>query len=106
VRRRVVTVALLSAPALLAFVAGTHAQCVEPEGPVHEARGRIVGFVPTGGMLRIAHDEIPGVMAAMTMIFAPCPSVDVRGLAVGDAVRFRFTRGPGGRFLLLSLSRA
>lgn len=84
---------------------GARAQCAEPSGDVHEARGRIVGFVPNGGLLRIAHEEIPGVMGAMTMAFAPCPSVDTTGLAVGDEVRFRFTRGPGGRFLLLSLER-
>ena len=80
------------------------AQCVEPE-EVHEVRGRIVGFVPNGGLVRIAHEAVPGLMSAMTMAFAPCPSVDTTTLSVGDEVRFRFTRGPGGNFLLLSLVR-
>lgn len=93
---------------LLGFVGqprSARAQCVEPEGAVHEARGRVVGFVPQGGLVRIAHEEVPGVMGAMTMAFAPCPSVDITGLSVGDAVRFRFTRGPGGGLLVLSLER-
>jgi Cu/Ag efflux protein CusF len=81
------------------------AQCREPEGPAYDTRGRIVAFEPNGGELRIAHEAIPGYMRAMTMLFAPCPTVDVADLSVGDVVAFRFTRGPGGRFLILSLER-
>jgi len=99
--RRVFVGALL---AVVGASARVSAQCVEPD-EVHEVRGRVVGFVPNGGLVRIAHEAVPGVMSAMTMAFAPCPSVDTRTLSVGDEVRFRFTRGPGGNFLLLSLVR-
>ncbi len=99
-----------------AFVAGAaalvvcghadlRAQCRDSEGSGHDARGQIVAFAADGASMRIAHEAIPGYMRAMTMSFAPCPSVETRGLAVGDRVAFRFTRGEGGHFLILSLRR-
>jgi Cu/Ag efflux protein CusF len=99
--RRAVLAALLASAASRGRAA---AQCVGPE-EVHEGHGRVVGFVANGGLVRIAHDAVPGVMGAMTMAFAPCPSVDTTALVVGDEVRFRFTRGPGGGHLLLWLVR-
>ncbi|MBX7190614.1 MAG: copper-binding protein [Sandaracinaceae bacterium] len=96
-------------PLVLALCLGSPrallAQCHEPEEPVHATRGRVVAF-ERNGLVRIAHEAIPGVMAAMTMVFAPCPAVDLTGVAVGDTISFRFTRGPGGRFLLLALEPA
>lgn len=72
---------------------------------MHATRGRVVSFEPNG-LVRIAHEAIPGVMRAMTMVFAPCPAVDLTAVSVGDTVTFRFTRGPAGRFLILALERA
>lgn len=99
-----------------AFVAGAaalvacgpsdlRAQCRDDADGVHDARGRILAFAHDGGSIRIAHEEIPGYMRAMTMSFSPCPSVETRGLAVGDRIAFRFSRGEGGHFLILSLRR-
>lgn len=96
---------LAGAAALAACGPGQlRAQCVEG-GPAYDTRGQIVAFAADRTTMRIAHEEIPGYMRAMTMAFAPCPSVDVAGLAVGDRVAFRFTRGEGGHFLILSLRR-
>lgn len=97
---------LAAAGALVACGPGTlEASCHEESGPAYDTRGRIVSLSADRSTLRIAHEEIPGYMRAMTMAFTPCPSVDTEGLAVGDRIEFRFTRGEGGHFLVLSLRR-
>ena len=59
-------------------------------------KGRIVAVDPVNKYVTIDHEEIPGLMAAMTM---PFPVEDVRimeGLAEGDAVEFVLERRPQG----------
>jgi protein SCO1/2 len=46
-----------------------------------------------GGRVMVAHEEIPGYMAAMTMPFQLGPDAPVM-LAAGDRVRFTLTVGP------------
>ncbi len=50
------------------------------------------------GDLLIAHDEIPGYMAAMTMAFTPSSPKEAAGVKVNDRVRFRL-RVKGTEFL-------
>jgi Cu/Ag efflux protein CusF len=102
VRRR----SFLAVAAALAACGPTElrAQCVDG-GPAYDTRGQIVSIGADRTTLRIAHEEIPGYMRAMTMAFTACPSVDTTGLAAGDRIAFRFTRGEGGHFLVLSLQR-
>ena len=58
---------------------------------VFHAEGRIASFGPDRAYVNIAHEDIPGFMAAMTMSFRPRQSAQVEGLRVGQRVAFRFT---------------
>jgi protein SCO1/2 len=74
--------------ALAAALVLTAAAC----GPErYEAKGRIVEVRADLGQVMIDHEDIPGLMPAMTMNFDVDPEI-VAGLAPGDAVRFRLTR--------------
>ena len=56
-----------------------------------EAKGKIVEVRADLGQVMIDHEDIPGLMPAMTMNFDVDPEI-LAGLAPGDAVRFRLTR--------------
>ncbi len=56
---------------------------------VFEVRGQILSLEPDGQTVRIAHEEIPGFMPAMEMPFTVKEPSALRGLAAGDAVKFR-----------------
>ncbi|HEY8549583.1 MAG TPA: SCO family protein [Vicinamibacterales bacterium] len=51
---------------------------------------------PAGGEVQIAHEEIPGYMAAMTMPFRLADARDGERLAVGDRLRFTLRVGAQG----------
>jgi protein SCO1 len=57
----------------------------------YEAKGRIVDVRADLGQVMIDHEDIPGLMPAMTMNFDVDPEL-VAGLAAGDAVQFRLSR--------------
>jgi protein SCO1/2 len=56
---------------------------------VYEVRGWLVEIRQEGQSARIAHEAIPGYMAAMTMPFAVQQPSELEGLASGDAIAFR-----------------
>jgi protein SCO1 len=56
-----------------------------------EAKGTIVEVRADLGQVMIDHEDIPGLMPAMTMSFDVDPEI-VAGLAKGDAVRFRIAK--------------
>ncbi len=56
---------------------------------VFDVRGQVRGFQTDGSTVRIAHEEIPGFMPAMEMPFTVKDPSLLRGLAAGDAVKFR-----------------
>jgi protein SCO1 len=57
----------------------------------YEAKGTIVEVRPDLGQVMIDHEDIPGLMPAMTMNFDVAPEI-LEGLSPGDAVKFRLTR--------------
>lgn len=59
-----------------------------------EATGSIVAVADEQRVLKIAHEEIPGFMPAMTMSFDVAPGILPGKLQRGDAVRFTIERGP------------
>jgi protein SCO1/2 len=61
-------------------------------GPAYQVRGRIVEM-RGGGEVLVAHEAIPGYMAAMTMPFVVDDPAWLDGLAPGDAVAFRYAAG-------------
>jgi protein SCO1/2 len=75
---------LLTAIACLALLAAC--------GPErYEGKGTIVEVRPDLGQVMIDHEDIPGLMPAMTMNFDVDPEI-LSGIAAGDAVRFRVAR--------------
>lgn len=57
----------------------------------YQATGVIKAFLPDGEHIRIAHEEIPGFMGAMTMSFAVEDTTLLQGIEVEDSVRFMLT---------------
>lgn len=65
-----------------------HASPPASETKIFQVRGRVVGLDPAEKTIRIAHEEIPNYMPAMTM---PLPVKDpalLRQVAAGDSVQF------------------
>jgi protein SCO1/2 len=54
---------------------------------VYHARGVIKGF-PSPTTVKIAHEEIPGYMAAMTMALGVKNTNELKGMIVGDQITF------------------
>lgn len=54
-----------------------------------DVRGRIVSLDAHSGIVKIAHEEIPDYMPAMTMPFLVRDSNSLRALKPGDSVRFK-----------------
>lgn len=55
----------------------------------YEVKGRVVGFGDDGRTVIIEHEDIPGLMPAMTMPFTLGDTTSLDDFAVRDAVRFR-----------------
>lgn len=57
----------------------------------YEGRGRVTGFGDEGRTIIVEHEEIEGLMPAMTMPFTAADSSEISGLNQGDAISFRLT---------------
>ncbi len=84
-------------PPLADVSAETEAPAVPPPtGPfaqMFEARGVVRELKPDGKTVVIAHEEIPGYMAAMVMPFEVKEPQELSGLAAGDTVSFQLIVG-------------
>ena len=69
----------------------------------YEAKGRIVEVRADLGQVMIDHEDIPGLMPAMTMNFDVDPEV-VQDVAAGDEVRFRISR-TGESFRVVTIAK-
>ncbi|MBK6460053.1 MAG: copper-binding protein [Myxococcales bacterium] len=67
-------------------------------------RGIIKSFGKSRRYVNIAHDDIPGYMAAMTMAFHPARPEQLLGLEVGDRVEVAFVE-QGDRRILESIRK-
>jgi protein SCO1/2 len=54
----------------------------------YDVRGRVVGFGDNGRTIIVEHEDVPGLMPAMTMPFQAATPDEVSDLEYGDAVRF------------------
>jgi Cu/Ag efflux protein CusF len=72
----------------------------------HHATGLVKSFGPNKAYVNIAHDEIPGYMAAMTMSFEPQSATQFDVIAVGDRVVFDFVDQDDGRRVLSNIVKA
>jgi protein SCO1/2 len=58
---------------------------------VFQVKGVVVGLDADGRNVKIKHEEIPGYMGAMTMLFEARPTNELSGLTAGDAISFRMS---------------
>ncbi len=65
----------------------------------YQGKGRVVGFGDDGRTVIIQHEEIRGLMPAMTMSFKVLGDVSLEGLAVQDAVGFRLVVTPDSSWI-------
>jgi Cu/Ag efflux protein CusF len=91
----------MRARSVLAAVVLCASACRAPE---HTATGDVVAIDPPRLHATIRHDDIPGVMRAMTMRFAVVSPELLSGIEAGTRVRFTF-RQEGNRFVITSLAR-
>jgi Cu(I)/Ag(I) efflux system protein CusF len=70
----------------------------------YSTRGTLKGIAPDRLTAKIAHEEIPGFMKAMTMAFVTTPAL-LANLAVGDRVAFTFEMKESGDLVVTSLSK-
>jgi protein SCO1/2 len=86
----------------VALLAGTTLSCrqanismsptsAKTNARTYQVKGVIKELVPGKKQVRIAHEEIPNYMEAMTMVFDVKDGVELSGLEPGDSVSFRMT---------------
>lgn len=71
----------------------------------YRAKGVIKGFGEGRKSIKIAHEEIPGYMKAMTMPFGVKSPSLLDGLNEGDAVDFAFVEGAGGGLVIQTMTK-
>jgi protein SCO1 len=87
--------------AVVAIVMGCD-QVSTPVERLYDITGKVVAIDAHKSSVTLDHDDIPGLMQAMTMEFAiPDPKV-LNGIAIGDSVRGRIRKDEGG-YVLRSL---
>ena len=94
--------AFLSALAIAPVLASAAQLEAQPPGETFNARGVVRAIRRERSSITIRHEDIPGVMRAMTMPFRVARSSMLDGLSVGDRVEFVIRR-VDGRFVILSI---
>jgi protein SCO1 len=77
----------------------------QAEAETWSARGVIKRIERDRGTITIHHEDVPGYMPSMTMPFWVESDALFDGLAVDDAVAFRFRRGEGGKHFIVSIEK-
>jgi protein SCO1 len=92
---------------LFAVVVSVVIGCGKTSAPaerLYEVKGKVVAVDAQKPSVTLDHEDIPGLMQAMTMEFAiPDPHL-LNGITVGDSVRGRIRKDEGG-YVLRSLEK-
>jgi protein SCO1/2 len=75
-----------------------------PAERLYDVKGKVVAVDAQKPSVTLDHDDIPGLMQAMTMEFAVRDAKVLAGIAVGDSVRGRIRKDDGG-YVLRSLEK-
>ena len=89
--------ALIPTLVLLTLIPGCSGEPAAPDAPVtlHEVRGQFVRPTFDGEAMRVDHEEIAGVMPAMTMDFQLEDPKSIAELEEGDTIEFIYVLGDG-----------
>ncbi len=71
----------------------------------YRTRGVLRSFGPARAYVNVAHEAIPGYMAAMTMAFEARAPSQLDGLVPGDRVSITFTAMEDGRQLIDAIAK-
>lgn len=81
------------------------AACSAPAASDHAGRGKTVDIDRGARTVTLDHDDIPGLMQAMTMTFSVAPDVDLEGLEPGSEVDFTL-RSDGNALTLTAIAES
>ena len=87
----------------LTLACGAPAEQDQPTDRRYPLRGRVMAMDVEGGSLRIAHEEIPGYMDAMTMRFPVLDREALGRVKKGDQVKGTLVVAPDNRYWLEGL---
>lgn len=93
------TLSHAAATATLAATAPAEPAKPAEQAPAHPVKGVIMGIMTDKTALLVKHEEVPGVMRAMTMMFKVEPAVLER-VKRGDAIQAKMQRRTDGWWLL------
>jgi Cu/Ag efflux protein CusF len=79
-------------------VAASTAAETNAEPKTHPVKGMVMGIMTEKTALLVKHEEVPGVMRAMTMVFKVEPPV-LKTVKQGDAIRALMSRRADGWWL-------
>ena len=104
-RRAALASLLTAAPPLLLALPACSKKSETTAKNTYQTRGVVKSFGPDKKFVNIAHETIPGYMAAMTMSFEPGSPTQLDGIAVGDKVSFSFSSSDEGKRVITSLKK-
>lgn len=81
------------------------AACSPPAPSDHAGHGQAVAVDRGARTVTLEHDDIPGLMQAMTMTFSVAPGVDLEGLEPGSEVDFTL-RSEGNALTLTAIAES
>lgn len=98
------TMLLLLSLSFAACGAARPSESTVASGEAHSTNGTIKEVRKEGAVLLVAHEEIPGVMPAMTMPFQVEEKVRRKDLKSGDRIRFSIAEREG-LYVIVKLER-
>jgi Cu/Ag efflux protein CusF len=103
--------AYLRTSAIVAIAAAALVGCQTQSGTsakdaakVYDIKGKVVSLDPTRKVVELDHEDIPGLMKAMTMEFAVEDAKLLDGLKPGDPVRGKL-KAESGKYVITALEK-
>lgn len=106
-RSFVPTLMLVTAIAAASLVAGCQnpsASSTAPAAKIYDVKGKVVALDAARKVVTLDHEDIPGLMKAMTMEFAVEDPKVLGGVAAGDAVQAKL-KVEGGNYIVTGLEK-
>jgi protein SCO1/2 len=89
----------------LLLLIGCHSHGTPGEaGKEYDLKGKVVAVDRAKSTVKVAHEDIPGLMKAMTMDFSVEDPKQLDGLAEGDAIQARL-RVQAGKYVLTKVEK-
>src|SRR5687767_12326363 len=90
---------------LLLLLSGCGGGTPSPAEKVYDVKGKVVSIDAEKNRLRMDHEEIPGLMQAMTMNFDVADASILNEVKPGDLVAGKMKRGDAGNYVITELRK-